>query len=360
MSAKVPANASYTWRSLMAARDLVAKGDRKLIGTGSNIDVWKDLWVPSLPNFRPPISDGEWNLNVLKSHFLEWEVNEVLKIPIPRFGEIDSWTWHFTKSGDFSVRSAYHAALGATNENSISSSSLNHDTTLSYLWAAKLPPKIKHFGWRALRNALPVRSNLKKRGICADDTCPMCGDAPEMIGHACFFFLQCCEDIVSLLWGIWLRGNAWTFENKDVHIVDVLRKAAGIIGEYDKANAISPYDISIRPEVPKSVDIGVGGIARDSVGDIMLAVCNRKRGCPGVDSAEAIAARDCLGIALEAGLNKIILESDSFKLVQHLKGRKQEPSYFGLIVADILKLAEACSFFGVFILEDMGMELLIN
>uniref|UniRef100_A0A803LJZ9 Reverse transcriptase zinc-binding domain-containing protein n=1 Tax=Chenopodium quinoa TaxID=63459 RepID=A0A803LJZ9_CHEQI len=40
------------------------------------------------------------------------------------------------------------------------------------------------FGWRAIHNAVPVRCNLKKRSICADDICPSCEEAPETLPHS--------------------------------------------------------------------------------------------------------------------------------------------------------------------------------
>uniref|UniRef100_A0A803L5T9 Uncharacterized protein n=1 Tax=Chenopodium quinoa TaxID=63459 RepID=A0A803L5T9_CHEQI len=128
MDATVPASASFTWRSLMATRDLISKGARKLIGSGLTIEYVAEL-----------ISDGEWDSNILASHFLEWEVNEILKIPIPRFGEVDSWTWHYTKTGDFSVisdfsvRSAYHAVLEATKNSFPSTSIPPHNAIWSSL-----------------------------------------------------------------------------------------------------------------------------------------------------------------------------------------------------------------------------------
>uniref|UniRef100_A0A803MJ30 Uncharacterized protein n=1 Tax=Chenopodium quinoa TaxID=63459 RepID=A0A803MJ30_CHEQI len=140
MEAKIPVNASFTWRSLMSARNLVSKGARKLIGKGLSTEIWKHPWVPTLPNFRvlyrhqqpaehaptyvaDLISDGDWNLPLLNSYFLQWEVNEITKIPVARFGDDESWTWHFTKSGDFSVRSAYHAMIESKKHGSAASSS---------------------------------------------------------------------------------------------------------------------------------------------------------------------------------------------------------------------------------------------
>uniref|UniRef100_A0A803MR69 Reverse transcriptase zinc-binding domain-containing protein n=1 Tax=Chenopodium quinoa TaxID=63459 RepID=A0A803MR69_CHEQI len=171
MEAKVSANASFTWRSLKSARDLVSKGARKLIGNGYSVEIRKDPWVPTLPNFRVIQRQQQPDENA----------------PVSRYGEDDRWTWDYTKSGDFPVRSVYHAVIEATKNCIASTSSPPHKATWSSLWSANLPPKIKHFKWRVLHKAIPVRFNPKKRGICDDHICPMCGDAPKTIAHKLFF-----------------------------------------------------------------------------------------------------------------------------------------------------------------------------
>ncbi|XP_021771731.1 uncharacterized protein LOC110735860 [Chenopodium quinoa] len=51
MDAKIASNSSYTWSSIMSARDVLSKGIRKILGNGASIDIWKDPWVSTLPNF---------------------------------------------------------------------------------------------------------------------------------------------------------------------------------------------------------------------------------------------------------------------------------------------------------------------
>ncbi|KAL9831046.1 putative reverse transcriptase zinc-binding domain-containing protein [Arabidopsis thaliana] len=54
------------------------------------------------------------------------------------------------------------------------------------IWKQNAPPKIKHFWWRAVHNALPTADNLKKRKVTIDDTCQSCGEAPEDVNHLLF------------------------------------------------------------------------------------------------------------------------------------------------------------------------------
>ncbi|KAL2906918.1 Clustered mitochondria protein-like protein, partial [Bienertia sinuspersici] len=54
-----------------------------------------------------------------------------------------------------------------------------------------------------------------------------------------------------------------------------------------------------------------------------------------------------LKIALEAGFERIILETDSVKLYTHVKKEKVENTAFGKIVQDIKTLASMCLNFEV-------------
>lgn len=50
----------------------------------------------------------------------------------------------------------------------------------------KVPPKIKHFIWRALSGALAVKERLQTRRIQLDTTCQQCGRGVESICHVLF------------------------------------------------------------------------------------------------------------------------------------------------------------------------------
>jgi hypothetical protein len=47
-------NASFVWRGIEGARSLLAQGACRLVGSGNDIVVWRDPWIPDLPNFIPP------------------------------------------------------------------------------------------------------------------------------------------------------------------------------------------------------------------------------------------------------------------------------------------------------------------
>jgi len=48
--ATVGFNPSYTWRSIMAAKLIVVKGSRIQIGSGQQVHITKDPWLPDADN----------------------------------------------------------------------------------------------------------------------------------------------------------------------------------------------------------------------------------------------------------------------------------------------------------------------
>ncbi|KAL0410764.1 UNVERIFIED_CONTAM: hypothetical protein Slati_3666100 [Sesamum latifolium] len=73
-----------------------------------------------------PIS-GSWNSQSVETIFWPDEVETILGIPLSRTGGLDTWVWHHTINGRFSVRSAYHVAqslAGINNGTPSSSTSL--------------------------------------------------------------------------------------------------------------------------------------------------------------------------------------------------------------------------------------------
>ncbi|KAL0406172.1 UNVERIFIED_CONTAM: hypothetical protein Slati_3931100, partial [Sesamum latifolium] len=151
---------SYTWRSVMAAYDLFQAGCRWHVGSGSHIRIWEDSWLPRPWSFRPitpaPVSHSEIRVSELidptcndwdsRKIELFWPVDSdlILRIPLSRLGTSDLLIWHYSRSGIFSARSAYH--LACSLEHRPCSSSLQALDQLWWMrvWQAKIPNK--HLG----------------------------------------------------------------------------------------------------------------------------------------------------------------------------------------------------------------------
>lgn len=153
-----------------------------MVGKGSNIDIWTDSSVPTLPNFRvlPGVKESEVprymhelitntnsNVEKLEEWFSEWECEVILKIPIPMNQCESKWCWHFSKNGDFSVRSAYYMELTCQKSELASISTEQSSKVWKILWHAQVPTKNRHFGWRTLYHGLPLHEMLYRKGITA-------------------------------------------------------------------------------------------------------------------------------------------------------------------------------------------------
>lgn len=142
LKTKVSPCASFTWKSILSARELIMKGACKMIGNGHETNIWSDPWIPSLPLYRITtdlqrrdvegptkvnelIEAGEWKENELSSLFLPWEVRAIRNIPIPIRNMEDFWSWQHTKNGNFTVRSAYYVALNGDRQAEPTTSTIN-------------------------------------------------------------------------------------------------------------------------------------------------------------------------------------------------------------------------------------------
>ncbi|XP_048493657.1 uncharacterized protein LOC125494128 [Beta vulgaris subsp. vulgaris] len=165
----------------------------------------------------------------------------------------------------------------------------------------------------------------------------------------------------NVLWSIWNRRNKWVFEGKKIEVLEVIQHSVGRAGEYVKANdheqmlvAAQKYDnlwkappagcikVNSDAAIFKDNSIGLGGVARDNEGDVVMATCRKWRGNFDVEVAEAIGMRHALKIAREAGFKVLILETDNFQLYHQLTSRKAPSSSFGNVVNDILVMSRAC------------------
>ena len=207
---------SYTWRSIMAAKDVAVSGSRWVVGNGEQIDIWKDRWLPTPDSFKVvspciPVESNKvswlldresrsWDVDKVRSSFLPHEAETRLGISIsPRFLN-NSVIWAWSTDGRFSVKSAYKVAQKCLKERSHkvdaggASDNSRMRTLWKLIWNLKCPNKIEQFMWRACKNILPTKQQLRARGINIEDHYDLCGMS-ESSGHT--------------LWGCKLAAEVW-------------------------------------------------------------------------------------------------------------------------------------------------------
>lgn len=205
LHANLGGNPSYIWRSILESQSLLKQGLVCRIGGGNSVFILNKPWLPDandpyvrsvsndLQNIRVSslmnYSENQWNRDLILNMFEARDVSLILAIPM-NISENDSWYWKFEKFGDYSVKSAYRRIRELKENNR------NEDNSgfWKQLWNLKIPPKIKHFMWRALSENLPTKVNLRSKRVEIDVWCPACqGDAESVIHTlvACPFAVDC-------------------------------------------------------------------------------------------------------------------------------------------------------------------------
>lgn len=179
--ATVPANASFTWRSVLSARELLQQGLKWVVGDGRTVLFWKDKWLNEVPGGRifsvPPTDDhanstvADWRLpdgsgwreEELANLLSQEELRAVKQTHIAESGLEDFLSWTHTKNGEFTVRSAYHLEMERRSGGTSTSVPGQNRSFWKKLWQANVPPKVKNLMWRAVSKGLPTMSTLARR-----------------------------------------------------------------------------------------------------------------------------------------------------------------------------------------------------
>jgi hypothetical protein len=171
-------NPSSTWTAITYGLELLKKGLVWRIGNGEKVRIWRDSWLPRSsygkilsPKGRCRLrrvselidSNGRWNEALVRATFLPIDVDVILSIKPSRRFEEDIIAWMAEKNGVFTVRSAYKLGLAETPMQtamaSASSAPDGHDIVWKRIWRPKVPPKVKHFAWKAASEALATEAN---------------------------------------------------------------------------------------------------------------------------------------------------------------------------------------------------------
>ena len=104
---------------------MLKQGIRWRIGNGTQIDVWTDPWLRDDHNFWVQTTQGtkldglrvsdlmipgrlEWDVELLEELFVARDVAEIQSIPLSQSFVADRHVWHFTNSGEYTVKTGYH------------------------------------------------------------------------------------------------------------------------------------------------------------------------------------------------------------------------------------------------------------
>ncbi|KAL0421407.1 UNVERIFIED_CONTAM: hypothetical protein Slati_3163600 [Sesamum latifolium] len=105
----------------------------------------------------------EWKEELVRTVFSTEDDDVILSILV---GGVDPLRWNYERHGHFTVRSAFQFVCREDPRRSVgqgetSSSDL---ASWSFIWSARVPPKVHLFTWRVCWNWLPMILNLEGRG----------------------------------------------------------------------------------------------------------------------------------------------------------------------------------------------------
>jgi hypothetical protein len=124
---------------------------------------------------------------LVRSIFLQVDVERILRIPLSHHMPDDFVALHYTKNFCFSIRSAYHIQwehlFGHMTIRRDGHGSAQINQVWDSLWKLNIPSKVKIFLWKALHGVLPGVAILAGRHIKVSPQCPICKSGPEDICH---------------------------------------------------------------------------------------------------------------------------------------------------------------------------------
>ncbi|KAK7243100.1 hypothetical protein RIF29_37885 [Crotalaria pallida] len=250
--------------------------------------------------------------------------------------------WKHTKNGEYSVKSGYWQIIQGESFGETSNSSRENSAIWKKIWKVQTIPRCKELAWRACKNILPIRTQLRSRGLEIDGRCPMCGEDEEtaqralltcrmvipvwfassltirIVPHNIISFSDWLSKLLEgssssggamifeLVYAICKVRNEWCFNGKRTSVLQMLDKAAGYMppppiqipqhmeerNDHDQRGVpcfITHVDASISP----GCGIGVGG-----VGVIKIPTKGK------LTALFAQAQTHCTNICPEKGLKK--------------------------------------------------------
>ncbi|XP_062006063.1 uncharacterized protein LOC133723263 [Rosa rugosa] len=279
-TAELHTSPSYSWRSIFSTRELLQESVYWQIGNGTQVNIWSDSWVPSLPSGKPNVNataleevagvqdlisnTGSWNVELINRLFSVEEAEAILSIPLSSRNVEDRLVWKLERDGKYSVKTAYQFSFSHSNSRSPFELFVGVDFWKK-LWKVVMPSSAKIHIWRVCHNILLSKDRLLSRRVPLEtQVCVLCESATEtslhicrdcpftkqvlqgngVLVHTCFSpqalncdllgWLSICVqalslkdlgDLLFLLWSVWKERNSRVWDDKKGQPWDVLLKA---------------------------------------------------------------------------------------------------------------------------------------
>ncbi|KAJ8428778.1 hypothetical protein Cgig2_014386 [Carnegiea gigantea] len=318
---------------------------------------------------------------LVKELFLPCDAELILTIPLYDSWLEDKLVWHFTMSGEFSMRSAYHVLLEQLDSGARASMNTLRSAWKS-LWALEVPPRIRLFGWRLCSGILPIPLNIVHGVLIVDTKCAICGACEESDVHALlewplviaiwegsgidhrFWALRvrvmadCIlralkemnydefGELLAILWECWNTRNRVVFKKSYRRPQILGERAILFMRSYRASHAQETEKQPSLPVLWQPPEAGVfklnfdgcrireqgrgwGFVVRSCDGDILLAGVDQGDDFAGAEVEEARACLFGLRSAQDASIQRLVVEGDCLQLMQKLKLKKIQDNCVG-------------------------------
>ena len=404
------------------------QGSRCKIGSGVDTLIYHDGWLPRDGVFKissPRVlgefakvsslitASGSWDSNLIRTSFHPDETEAILSLPLPRRNVLDTYLWHYDKSGHYTVRSGYW--LATKGKSVPSSSTSSHTHWWKRFWRLRIPSKIRIFLWKAYHNWIPSLVNLAKHGVPTQKRCPICNETDDTTLHAlwgcktleslkvvCDSFIrfklppQCdlkeflltANDCLSvenlellcvLLWRIWFRRNKWIHEKTWLDDESCYSWARQHLADFQEAN--SQKEVSTKKETSKpwqapsygwvkvnsdaawcskQKKFGLGTTIRDYTGKVLASAATPISSSVSVDVAESWALERGAGLAKQLGFSAVVLESDCSAVIKALDLRTASAAEINYVFDNIHEICSNFHLYKFSYIQRMGNQVAHN
>ena len=151
------------------------------MGNGESLKAWKSRWLPRPHSFLPipwchdidmevgvakliDKDGGCWREHMVRRLFLPIDAEQILRIPLCMSWPADKLIWHFTTSGNFSVKSAYHLLRSLKSQDKPSASMATGHHFWKKIWSLGCHRESKfldgRLGWEVLLQRIILLEGL--------------------------------------------------------------------------------------------------------------------------------------------------------------------------------------------------------
>ncbi|XP_060969565.1 uncharacterized protein LOC115713553 [Cannabis sativa] len=339
---------SFVWRSICWGRELLQKGLISKIANGQSTSTTGTHWIPGFRQHTtfdtaPPTVAAfitptmTWNIALLERYYPPHVIDAILSIPLPLQPSNDELIWELSSSGIYTVKTGYHLSFSSFTPPDIPSSS-SPSPWWKNLWHLKIPPKVKHFAFRATNSTLPTLKSLASRKIIPSSVCERCGNMEE----SCL--MPCSTAIV-------FEENKARKDQAQDKTHAILTLARNFLDDYNlpssgqssrtppsRLSHPTPWTLPAQGCLKLNVDAsttkdrlkaGFGGVIRNSEGLVVAALASPYLGGGTVASLEAKSLLRMLQWCIEEHFHVHEIETDCKTITDALSSSCENISAFG-------------------------------